>query len=419
MPIQELMSTNPEQVILMSSPTQTTRIPGHSQGVLDYFNKQPKIKIVIGSTFGDEGKGNIVQWLCKQALDAGKKVAVIRYSGGPQAAHTIYYNGIKHICSSYGAGVLLNIPTILSSNVLIDPISMQKERHELISKGIKSPKIILDSFCPYIITPFDVYFNQQDSKTLNDGSCGKGINAATQRISDGYYSCDPLENWNAAKRYYKDKHSLNIELSNELKQIYINAHNWFNRTAQHYFDYRDFDEFILEGSQGLLLDGDFGFNPYTTPSKVGLNGCLTYYGNRECEVYFVTRTYLTRHGNGYEPKHPIIIPEWKEESNITNQFQGVFKTGILEIPLLQRAFDRHNVINTCYKYNISPKLVVTHTDLIDKNVINSFALDNNNIVKFNNTEEALDILIKELDGYLDPQEVYYSDNPNSDIKQYI
>ena len=79
---------------------------------MDYFNKQLKIKIVIGSTFGDEGKGNVVQWLCQQALNAGKKVAVIRYSGGPQAAHTIYYNGIKHICSSYGAGVLLNVPTI-------------------------------------------------------------------------------------------------------------------------------------------------------------------------------------------------------------------------------------------------------------------------------------------------------------------
>ena len=419
MPIQELMSTNPEQVIPVSSPTQIiTRTLNRSPETLGCFNKQPKIKIVIGSTFGDEGKGNVVQWLCQQALNAGKKVAVIRYSGGPQAAHTVYYNGIKHICSSYGAGVLLNVPTILSSNVLIDPISMQKERRELISKGIKSPKIILDSICPNIITPFDVYFNQQDLKTLNDGSCGKGINAAQQRISNGYYSLDSLENWNAAKRYYKDKHSLNIELSDELKQTYISAHNWFNRTVQRYFDYWDFDELILEGSQGLLLDEDFGFNPHTTPSRVGLNGCLRYYTNRECEVYFVTRTYLTRHGNGYEPKHPITIPEWKEESNITNQFQGVFKTGILEIPLLQRAFDRHNVINTCYKYNISPKLVVTHTDLIDKNVINSFALDNN-IINFNNTEEALDILIKELDGYLDPQEVYYSNNPNSDIKQYI
>lgn len=420
MPIQEMMSTNPEQVVPMSPPTQViTRVLDHSPETLACCNKQPKIKIVIGSTFGDEGKGNVVQWLCKQALDAGKKVAVIRYSGGPQAAHTIYYNGIKHICSSYGAGVLLNIPTILSNDVLIDPISMQKERHELISKGIKSPKIILDSFCPYIITPFDVYFNQQDLKTLNDGSCGKGINAATQRISYGYYSYDPLKNWNAAKRYYKEKHSLNIELSNELKQTYINAHNWLNRTAQRYFDYYDFDELILEGSQGLLLDGDFGFNPHTTPSKVGLNGCLKYYIDRECEVYFVTRTYLTRHGNGYEPKYPITIPEWKYESNIDNQFQGKFKTGMLEIKLLQRAFDRHNIINTCKEYKISPRLVVTHTDLIDKDVIHSFAPDDNRMVIFNNTEEALKVLMHELDEYLDPQAVYYSDNPYSDIKQYI
>ena len=421
MPIHEMMSINPEQVVPMAPPAQIiigTQDP--LPGVLGCSNKQPKIKIVIGSTFGDEGKGNVVQWLCQQALNAGKKVAVVRYSGGPQAAHTVYYNGIKHICSSYGAGVLLNVPTILSSNVLIDPISMQKERRELISKGIKSPKIILDSICPNIITPFDVYFNQQDLKTLNDGSCGKGINAAQQRISNGYYSLDSLENWNAAKRYYKDKHSLNIELSDELKQTYISAHNWFNRTVQRYFDYWDFDELILEGSQGLLLDEDFGFNPHTTPSRVGLNGCFKYYSNRECEVYFVTRTYLTRHGNGYEPKHPITIPEWKEESNITNQFQGVFKTGILEIPLLQRAFDRHNIINTCRKHNISSKLVVTHTDLIDKGVINSFLLNNaGEFVMFEDTKSALQILTKELDGYLNPENVYYCDNPNSDIKQYV
>ena len=381
------MSTNLEQVIPMSPPIQRiTRIPDHSPGVLDYFNKQLKIKIVIGSTFGDEGKGNVVQWLCKQALDAGKRVAVVRYSGGPQAAHTIYYNGIKHICSSYGAGVLLNVPTILSSDVLVDPILMQRERHELISKGVKSPKIILESrYNTNIITPYD-----------------------------------PLENWGIAKRYYKNKYSLNIELSDELKQTYINAHNWFNRTVQYYFDYRDFDELILESSQGLLLDEEFGFNPYTTPSKVGLNGCLKYYVNRDCEVYFVTRTYLTRHGNGYEPKYPITIPEWKEESNITNQFQGVFKTGILEIPLLQRAFDRHNILNVCHEHNISPRLVVTHTDLIEKDAIHSFLLNSaGEFVMFQDTKNALQILIKELDGYLDPEYVYYCDNPNSDIKQYV
>lgn len=385
-------------------------------------NKRPKVKIVIGSTFGDEGKGNVVQWLCKQALDAGKKVAVLRYSGGPQAAHTVNYNGIEHVCSSYGAGVLLGVPTVLNNRyVLIDPISMQKERRELISKGVKSPKIMLEScYNINIITPFDVYFNQQDLKTLHDGSCGKGINAAKQRISDGYYSQDVSENWEIAKSYYKEKYSLDIELSDELKQTYIQAHNWLKRTISDCFNIYEFDELILEGSQGLLLDEEFGFNPHTTPFKVGLNGCTSYIYDNECEVYFVTRTYLTRHGNGYEPKHPITIPEWKRESNITNQYQGTFKTGLLEIPLLQRAFDRHNILNMCREHNISPRLVVTHTDLIEKGAIHSFLLNNTGErVVFQDTKSALQVLIKELDGYLDPECVYYCNNPNSDIKQYV
>ena len=208
--------------------------------------------------------------------------------------------------------------------------------------------------------------------------------------------------------------------SDELKQTYIQAHNWFKRTTSDCFNSYEFDELILEGSQGLLLDEEFGFNPHTTPSKVGLNGCTSYIYNNECEVYFVTRTYLTRHENGYEPKHPIIIPEWKRESNITNQYQGAFKTGLLEIPLLQRAFYRHNILNMCREHNISPRLVVTHTDLIEKDVIHSFLLNNTGeFVVFQNTKGALQVLIKELDGYLDPECVYYCDNPNSNIKQYV
>lgn len=379
-----------------------------------------EIKVVIGSTFGDEGKGNVVQWLCKQALAEGKKVAVCRYSGGPQAAHTIYHNGIEHICSTYGAGVLLGVPTYLTNNVLVDPISARRERQILYSKGINSPKIYSNAYCRGCITPYDVYYNQHDIQTRIDGTCGKGINAAYERIQEKMYSNYPRTNLDLSYQYYKLHKQIDIELPERLKEEYVSSHKWLNRIAEDGFYMSDFDVVIFEGSQGLLLDGKYGFNPHTTPSAVGLNGCLDYIVDIiNTEAYFVTRTYTTRHGNGYEPKFPITIPDWKKESNVDNQFQGKFKTGLLEIKLLQRAFDRHNIINTCQEHKISPRLVVTHTDLIDKNVINSFALDNNNIVNFNNTEEALDILIKELDGYLDPQAVYYSDNPNSDIKQYV
>lgn len=92
----------------------------------------------------------------------------------------------------------------------------------------------------------------------------------------------------------------------------------------------------------------------------------------------------------------------------------------MEIPLLQRAFDRHNILNVCRKHNISPRLVVTHTDLIEKDAIHSFLLNSTGeFVMFQDTKNALQVLIKELDGYLDPENVYYCDNPNSDIKQYV
>ena len=380
-----------------------------------------EIKIVIGSAFGDEGKGNVVQWLCKQALAEGKRVAVLRYSGGPQAAHTVCNNDIKHICSIYGSGVLLNVPTYLGPNVFVDPISAKKERQSLYSKGISSP--ILRTFYPYFfnfITPYDVYFNQHDPETLRNGTCGKGVNAAYERISCMPIHERPEDNLEQSYLYYRDYKNMDIELPDDIKQEYINSYKWFSRTAISNLNQLDYDVLILEGSQGLLLDAECGFNPHTTPSRVGLNGCKTFISsNSTIEAYFVTRTYTTRHGNGYDPKFPITIPDWKYESNIDNQFQGKFKTGMLEIKLLQRAFDRHNIINTCKEYKISPRLVVTHTDLIDKDVIHSFAPDDNRMVIFNNTEEALKVLMHELDGYLDPQAVYYSDNPYSDIKQFV
>ena len=53
-------------------------------------------KIVLGSLFGDEGKGTVVQWLCKEAIADNKKCVVVRFCGGPQAGHTVTHNGITH-----------------------------------------------------------------------------------------------------------------------------------------------------------------------------------------------------------------------------------------------------------------------------------------------------------------------------------
>lgn len=125
---------------------------------------------------------------------------------------------------------------------------------------------------------------------------------------------------------------------------------------------------IIEGSQGLLLDMDCGFFPHVTPSKVGLNGVPKEW-LKNAEVYFVMRTYLTRHGNGYEPTKLYVDElrlEDKHETNVYNQYQGEFKVGICDFDLLNEAFTRHCIDNKLRLYNMKANLVVTHFDVLEK-----------------------------------------------------
>ena len=125
----------------------------------------------------------------------------------------------------------------------------------------------------------------------------------------------------------------------------------------------DYDVLIFEGTQGLLLDKNRGFMPHCTPSNVGLNGIHQSFLKSSTKVYLVTRTYTTRHGNGYEPKFEEKVKEYfnlYEPTNLDTGYQGKFKVGVFEVPLLLRAFDRHVLDN----YNVKYNLVITHVDCL-------------------------------------------------------
>ena len=322
-----------------------------------------QIKIVLGSLFGDEGKGNTVQYLCKQAIANGHKPLVIRYCGGPQSGHRIVHNGISHIGSSFGSGVLLGVPTLYvgTSNCFIDPISLQIEKEELINKGLNPELYICGQ--PSIITPYDVTIGKESYKIVSDGTCGKGIYPTFYRYSkqatlydNDYFSYSNQLNfvtkfWNLKSDEETNKRW--IEAVNKLKFINFKEYSEF---------INQYDVLILEGTQGLLLDMECGFMPHCTPSKVGLNGIHKDLLTPDTEVYLVIRTYLTRHGNGYTPTLANLnsfMDTSYEPSNLDTGYQGVFKKGIFEVPLLMRAFDRHRLDN----YNVKYNLVVTHCDL--------------------------------------------------------
>ncbi|MBQ3656750.1 MAG: adenylosuccinate synthetase [Bacteroidales bacterium] len=316
-----------------------------------------EIKIVLGALFGDEGKGVCVHSLCKKALDENKRPLVVRFSGGPQAAHTVDYNGIRHIFSSFGSGTLLNVPTLYKNTALIDPVCIINEYNVLVNKGFKP---WFDVSNAKIITPYDVEFCRNDKKTLSDGTCGKGVYAALVRSNtDKSFSLNdnPQEILNSTVKYYNTTHC------KEFDEMFLSAFEEVKK-LQSKISINDFDTIIYEGTQGLLLDADLGFQPFVTATNTGLQ-TFSDEELQNAEVYLVMRTYLTRHGNGFMPQQVEGYDLNDEsESNVYNGFQGDFKTGVFDFDLLNKAFKRHKLKE--YK-NVKFVPFLTHLDTIERN----------------------------------------------------
>lgn len=324
-------------------------------------------QIVLGSLFGDEGKGNVVQWLCKNSC----RPIVVRFSGGPQAGHRVVYKGKSHVCSSWGSGVLLGVPTYLYKSVFIDPICIYNEYKTLIKEGIEVPKLYINPDCK-IITPYDVLSDSMNGRVKHNGTCGKGIHACFKRNKDKVtYSarmCPYVKEYaNVALQTVRNYH--NLERDTELENLFKEACTFIKENPEtfiigtYYPD--EVDTIIWEGSQGLLLDMERGFMPHCTPSKVGLNGipekCL-----ENAEVYLVMRPYLTRHGNGYNPYSMDLGMYFtlEEPSNTNDGPQGEFKTGPFDYSLFKRAVERHCLDNYSETYHCKFNIVITHWDCL-------------------------------------------------------
>ena len=320
-----------------------------------------KTQVVLGALFGDEGKGSTVQFLCKEQLRKGITPLVIRFSGGSQCGHRVMYNGIDHVCSLTSSGVLVGCPTYLDRDVMIDPISLMKEVESLQKFGIE-PVIYIHPYCRVII-PEDILKNQSNKKTQQDGTCGCGIFECfdRNRQNPDIFSCISCAAV-APEDYVKlFKITHNVD-------DFVKACKWVDK----YCHIRMLEELtemhsslIFEGSQGLLLDMENGFMPNCTPSKVGLNGMRPEY-LQNAEVFLVTRSYLTRHGNGYDPVGESFVRKYftnlEEPTNLNSGPQGQFKIGVLDLDLVIRSFDRNHLDNYQRMYNIEYNMVITHMD---------------------------------------------------------
>jgi adenylosuccinate synthase len=321
--------------------------------------------IVAGLGFGDEGKGLTTSYLCSIT----ENPIVVRYNGGHQAGHTVVHKGKRHVFSNFGSGTLQGAPTFWSSYCTFNPINFLNE-----FKALGNAEIYVDPQCP-VTTPFDRAYNRTTEKLNQHGSCGSGFGATIEReeshyrllVQDIFFENVMNAKMEAISTYYanKLKNSPYIQEGEYFKKVeeeldlfsdaVKEARKIIRVANSNIFYERKFNP-VFEGAQGILLDMDFGFFPHVTRSNTVTKNAHFIYAPDE--VFYVTRGYQTRHGNGFmtnESIKPELINN-EQETNQSNEWQGEFRTGALDIDLLNYAlhcdkrFSGHlkkNLVITC------------------------------------------------------------------------
>lgn len=343
-------------------------------------------RAVIGVGYGDETKGALVDYLCTES----SPLAVVRFNGGAQAAHNVILeDGTHHTFSQFGSGTLRGVPTILSRFMLVNPLFLYAEAQALLEKTGADPYLnLLVSENALVTTWLHVKMNQWRERKRGDGrhgSVGVGIGETVfyslHNPEDAIRVKDLADEDLLRKKaqlmvdYYQKQDSPDIDLKEDwegnLHALYGSA-SLMNVVSDDYIGgILRAGDVIFEGAQGVLLDEKFGFHPHTTWSKVtrhNLDILLEEADAGPVEVIGTIRTYSTRHGAGPMPSE-FAHDDWRltlpEPHNGTGEFQGGWRAGHLDIPLLKYALE---VCEVDY-------LSVSHMDAPVDGVVTSYPKD--------------------------------------------
>lgn len=322
-------------------------------------------QIVIGLGFGDEGKGITTDFLAKQNPES----IVIRFSGGQQAAHTVMIGDKKHVHSSFASGALRGLPSYYSEHCTIHPVFLFNEKEELEEKGGNTALHIHP--LAKITTPFDVWQNRNNVRNLDHGTCGKGV-GATMKRNEGQYKLFAID-LIAPKQMLVAKLEkiayyygfLNESEINEEVNHFLEVVDQIKWNISDYSFLEKYENLIFEGSQGILLDMDHGVFPNVTyantTSKNAYEICQKLQ-IENIEMYYVTRSYATRHGSGWmSNERELQLKNNEEETCVYNDFQKELRTGDLDYDLLNYSLK----LDAAYSLNAKRNLVVTCMDQIE------------------------------------------------------
>ena len=312
---------------------------------------------VIGKNFGDEGKG----FTCSRLASSLKNALIIKHNGGGQAGHTVEdpKGKWRFIHHQIGAGAEYHVPTLFADSFMPDLFQLGKEVKEFTELFGFRP-ILYSEKNVRVTTVEDVLLNMgaEVARGKNrHGSCGMGIEECVQRNAAGYgITVEELAGWSKQdlvdrlkqiRKEYTGRRAkiLGIYPSNPYYEMLNNETVLENFVIEVKENVKllklvdadriwleEFQHLIFETGQGLLLDQDNeAYAPHLTSSKTGIHNSAIFLEKRGLsleEAIYVTRPYVTRHGNGPLPCEvdPSELPGVGEDlTNQPNEWQGTLR----------------------------------------------------------------------------------------------
>ncbi len=278
-----------------------------------------KTVVVIGTQWGDEGKGKIVDLLTDRAN------AVVRFQGGHNAGHTLVIDGVKTVLHLIPSGVLRdNVKCLIGNGVVLSPEALLKELEQLEASGVPArERIVISESCPLVL-PYHIALDQAREKARGNkaiGTTGRGIGpcyedkAARRGIRLGELLRE--DHFEARLAEVMDYHNFTLEhyfketpldFRQILDQSLVQAENIRGMvgdvTAILHGLIEEGASIMFEGAQGALLDIDHGTYPYVTSSTTTSGGASfgSGVGPRDLEyVLGIVKAYATRVGAGPFP----------------------------------------------------------------------------------------------------------------------
>jgi adenylosuccinate synthase len=314
------------------------------------------IDILLGLQWGDEGKGKIVDVL------APEYKVVARFQGGPNAGHTLEFDGKKHVLHQIPSGIFRDdCLNIIGNGVVLDPIIFKKEIAGLKDYNINFAKNLYISKKTAIIIPTHrlldaAYENSKGKEKI--GSTLKGIGPTySDKISRQGLRLGDILSPNFKEKYQKlvDAHKSILEFYNysytleELEKEFFEAVEFikgFNLIDSEYLINQKLKEntkILAEGAQGSQLDIDFGSYPFVTSSSTTAAGVCSGLGvapSKIGEVYGIFKAYCTRVGSGPFPTE-LFDEDGEKMRKEGNEFGSTTgrprRCGWMDIPALKYA----------------------------------------------------------------------------------